>query len=101
MKLAMAVTEPLSSMSLPNRAPSRNSGKNCARNVAALVMKVWVQLASSGSPAKAAASRAAAGASRSTLQPRSASQISNAKPSKMPIRPIASDAFQQFVEIEG
>ena len=32
MNSAMAVTEPLSSMSLPNSAPSRNSGKNCARN---------------------------------------------------------------------
>ena len=40
MKCAMAVTEPLSSMSLPNSAPSRNSGKNCARKFAALPMKV-------------------------------------------------------------
>ena len=30
MKLAIAATEPLSSISLPNSAPSRNSGKNCA-----------------------------------------------------------------------
>src|SRR5262245_4238520 len=100
MKLAMAETEPLSSISLPNRAPSRNNGKNCARKVAAAVMKVCVQVASSGSPAKAAA-RAAAGASSSTLQPRSASHISSASPSRMPIRPMASDAFQQLVEIEG
>src|SRR5207344_3356744 len=100
-KPAIAETEPLSSMSLPNRAPSRKSGKNCARKVAALNMKVWVQLASSGSPANAAASSAAAGASSSTLQPRSASQISSARPSRIPIRPIVSDAFQQFVEIEA
>jgi hypothetical protein len=42
----MAATDPLFSMSLPNRAPSRNNGKNCARNSAALPMKVWVQWAS-------------------------------------------------------
>src|SRR4051794_16947549 len=100
-KSAIAETEPLSSMSLPNKAPSRNNGKNCARKVAALNMKVWVQLARSGSPEKAAASRAAAGASSSTLQPRSASQISSARPSRIPIRPMMSDAFQQFVEIEA
>jgi hypothetical protein len=40
---AMAATEPLSSISLPNRAPSRKIGKNCARKVAALPMKVCVQ----------------------------------------------------------
>ena len=39
-------------MSLPNTAPSRNSGKNCARKRAALPMKICVQLASSGSPAE-------------------------------------------------
>ena len=59
MNCAIALTEPLSSISLPNSAPSRNSGKNCARNCAALPMKVWVQCASSGSPAKAAATSAA------------------------------------------
>src|SRR5262245_11458397 len=101
MKLAIAETEPLSSISLPNSAPSRNNGKNCARKVAAALMKVCVQVASSGSPAKAAAMRAAAGASSSTLQPRSASHISSARPSRMPIMPIASDAFQELVEIEG
>src|SRR3954453_22507680 len=100
-KSAIAETEPLSSMSLPNKAPSRNNGKNCPGKVAPLNIKVWVRLASSGSPAKAAASRAAAGASSSTLQPRSASQISRARPSRIPIRPMMSDAFQQFVEIEG
>jgi hypothetical protein len=99
MKPAMAETQPLSSMSLPNRAPSRNNGKNCARKAAALLMKVCVQLASSGSMANAAATRAAAGASRSTLQPRSASQMSSASPSRIPISPIVSDAFQQRVEI--
>ncbi len=66
----MALTEPLSSISLPNSAPSRNSGKNCATKRAALPMKVCVQCASSGSPAKAAAISAAAGASSSTDQPR-------------------------------
>src|SRR5499427_5325238 len=101
MKLAMAETQPLSSMSLPNSAPSRNNGKNCARKAAALPMKVCVQLASSGSMANAAASRPAAGASRSTLQPRSASQMSSASPSRIPISPMVSDAFQQRVEIEG
>ena len=69
MHLAMAATEPLSSISLPNNAPSRNSGKNCATNCAALLMKVCVQLASNGSRETAAASSAAAGASSSTLQP--------------------------------
>ena len=33
MNRATAVTEPLSSISLPNSAPSRNIGKNCARKV--------------------------------------------------------------------
>ena len=79
MQSAIAETEPLSSISLPNSAPSRNSGKNCARNCAALPMKVCVQCASSGSPAKAAAISAAAGASSSTLQPRKASQTSSAE----------------------
>ncbi len=66
----MASTAPLSSISLPKTAPSRNSGKNCPTNWAALPMNVCVQLASRGSPAKAAATRAASGASSSTLQPR-------------------------------
>src|SRR5262245_25406763 len=101
MKPAMADTQPLSSMSLPNRAPSRNNGKNCARKVAAPPMKVWVQLASSGSSANAAASRAAAGARRSTLQPRSASQISSANPSRIPMRPMVSYALEQLVEVKG
>src|SRR5262245_33116361 len=101
MKPAMAETQPLSSMSLPNKAPSRNNGKNCARKAAALPMKVWVQLASSGSIANAAASRAAAGASSRTLQPRNASQMSSASPSRIPISAMVSDAFQQRVEIEG
>ncbi|MEH2539545.1 hypothetical protein V1287_003479 [Bradyrhizobium sp. AZCC 1699] len=70
MKLAIAATEPLSSISLPNRAPSRNSGKNWARKPAALTMKVWVQWASSGSRENSAATSAASGASSSTLQPR-------------------------------
>src|SRR6476619_6011138 len=100
-KSAIADTESLSSMSLPNKAPSRNNGKNCARKVAALNMKVWVQLASSGSPENAAAMSAAAGASSSTLQPRSASQISRARPKRIPISPMRSHAFQQLVEIEA
>src|SRR5262245_6732334 len=60
-------TEPLSSISLPNRAPSRKSGKNCARNFAAPPMKVSVQWARSGSPDAAVATSAAAGANSSTL----------------------------------
>jgi hypothetical protein len=70
MNPAIVSTEPLSSISLPNRAPRRKSGKNCARNFAAPPMKVSVQWASSGSPAAAAATSAAAGANSSTLQPR-------------------------------
>src|SRR6516225_247207 len=101
MKPAMADTQPLSSMSLPNSAPSRNNGKNCARKAAALPMKVCVQLASSGSSANAAASRAAAGARRSTLQPRSASHMSSANPSRIPMRPMVSYALEQLVEVEG
>src|SRR5262245_58044695 len=46
-KLAIASTEPLSSMSFPNKAPSRNSGKNCAGNWAPPTMKTWVQCARS------------------------------------------------------
>ena len=70
MYLAIEVTEPESSMSLPNRAPRRKIGKNCMTNCAALAMKVCVQCASSGSPANAAARIAAAGASKRMLQPR-------------------------------
>jgi hypothetical protein len=70
MYLAIELTEPESSMSLPNRAPRRKIGKNCMTNCAALAMKVCVQWASSGSPASAAARIAAAGASRRMLQPR-------------------------------
>ena len=58
------------------------------QNRAALPMKVCVQWASSGSPAKPAARIAAAGASRSTLQPRYASQISSPRATRMPSNPI-------------
>ena len=75
MKSATADTERLSSMSLPKTAPRRKIGKNWARKRAALPMKICVQLASSGSPPNAAATRAAAGASSNTLQPRKASQM--------------------------
>ena len=70
MKSAIAETEPLSSMSLPNTAPSRKIGKNCATNCAALPMKVCVQLANSGWRDTAAATSAAAGANSNTLPPR-------------------------------
>ncbi len=36
---AIAVTNPLSSISLPNSAPSRKFGKNCIRKRDALLMK--------------------------------------------------------------
>src|SRR5262249_50893048 len=97
-------TEPLSSISLPNKAPSRKIGKNWARNVAALPMKVWVQWASSGSPAKRAATMAASGASSSTLQPRKASQTTRPSPARMPTRPgrVIGSAFgQQQVDMGG
>jgi hypothetical protein len=45
-------------------------GKNFMMKLAAPPMKVWVQLASSGSPESAAASSAASGVRSSTLQPR-------------------------------
>ena len=88
MNCAIAATEPLSSMSFPKSAPSRNSGKNCAKNPAAAPMKVCVQCASSGSPAASAAIRPAAGASTSTLQPRNDSQTSAPRPSRMPASPM-------------
>ena len=69
-KAAMASTEPLASISLPNSAPSRNSGKNCATNVAAVPMKICVQLASTGCPASTAASSAQSGARIRMDQPR-------------------------------
>src|SRR5687768_17133280 len=100
MKPAIVETKPLSSMSLPNKAPRRNSGKNWAMKPAALPMKVWVQWASRGSPAKEAAMRAATGARRRTLQPRKASQMRSRRPSRIPIRPMASYALEQLVEIE-
>ncbi len=80
MKPAIAVTEPLSSISLPNTAPSRNSGKNCRMKPAAEPMNVIVQFASSGSRAATAAISAAIGASTSTLQPRNDSQTRTPKP---------------------
>ena len=70
MASAIAVTEPLSAMSLPNSAPRRNKGKNWATKPAAPPMKVCVQWASSGSPAAAAVTMAAAGASSRMLLPR-------------------------------
>src|SRR3984957_2247905 len=94
------VTEPLSSISLPNSAPSKKIGKNWARKRAVPPMKVWVQWASSGSPAKRAATSAAAGASSSTLQLRNAKVRSNNRPSAIPSRPMKSDALQQEVEVE-
>src|SRR5258706_7379753 len=101
-KLAIAATEPLSSISLPNSAPSRNSGKNCARKPAALAMKVCVQWASSGSRENSAAIKALSGASSSTLQPRNANEISRPSPIRMPRNPntVITSAFrEQHVEI--
>ncbi len=89
MKRAIAATEPLSSISLPNTAPSRNSGKNCATNPAPEPMNVCVQCASSGSAESAATSSPAAGASSSTLQPRNDSHIRTASARRMPNSPIA------------
>ncbi len=102
MKLAIAATDPLSSISLPNSAPSRNSGKNCARKPAALAMKVWVQWASSGSRENSAAIKAATGASSNTLQPRNANAIKRPSPIRMPRSPdtVMASAFrEQHVEI--
>src|ERR1700761_4861623 len=104
MKFAIAPTEPEPSISLPNNAPSRNSGKNCARKPDALPMKVTVQCASNGSREKKAAIKAASGASSSTLQPRKASQIKRPSPIRMPRSPdavIASALRQQHVDISG
>ncbi len=70
MNSAMAETAPQSSINFPNSAPSRNKGKNCARKAAVPPMKICVQLASSGKPAKTTAINAPAGASNNTLQPR-------------------------------
>src|SRR5215467_10261351 len=95
----MAWTDPLSSMSLPNSAPSRNIGKNCAMNCAALPMKVCVQWASRGSPAKAAATIATAGARSSTLHPRNESQIRRARATRIPTRPMASNLLQEDIQI--
>src|SRR5215813_10153850 len=100
MNLAMAWTDPLSSISLPNNAPSRNIGKNCATNCAALPMKVCVQWASRGSPAKAAATIATAGAMRSTLHPRNDSQIRRPRATRIPTRPMSSNLLQEDVQID-
>src|SRR5262249_47624382 len=99
MKWAMAWTDPLSSISLPNSAPSRNIGKNCAMNCAALPMKVCVQWASRGSPAKAAATIATTGARRSTLHPRNESQIRRPRATRIPTRPTASNLLQEDIQI--
>ena len=96
MNRAIAATEPLSSISLPKTAPSRNSGKNCRMKPAAAPMNVMVQLASSGSCAAAAAISAATGASTSTLQPRNDSQTSTgqAEQDAEQSEPMASDPVQ-------
>src|SRR5271157_2757791 len=90
MKAVIAETEPLSSISLPNSAPSKKIGKNCMTNCAALAMNVCVQCASSGSREKSAAAMAARGASRRTLQPLNASQIRRPSPTRIPARPMRS-----------
>src|SRR5689334_3207757 len=100
MKCAIAWTEPLSSISLPNSAPSRNIGKNCAMNCAALPMKVCVQWASRGSPEKAAATIATAGARSSTLHPRNESQTRRPRAMRIPARPMASNVLQQDIQID-
>src|SRR5215470_5491171 len=104
MKLAIAWTDPLSSISLPNSAPSRNIGKNCAMNCAALPMNVCVQWASRGSPANAAATIATAGARRSTLQPRNESQTRRPRATRIPTRPkisdMASHLLQEDVQVD-
>ena len=105
MKLAIAATEPQSSISLPNSAPSRKSGKNWARKPAALRMNVCVQCARIGSCEKNAATTAAIGASRRTLQPLNASQIRRPSPTRIPARPTRSGRLisalrQQFVEVD-
>src|SRR6516165_10627597 len=105
MKSAMAAIDPESSMSLPKRAPSKKSGKNWAKNPAALRMKVCVQCARMGSCANRAAVTAAMGASRRTLHPLKASQIRTPRPTSIPRRPmrseplIVSDLRQQNVEV--
>src|SRR5690242_5510006 len=63
-------------------------------------MKVWVQCARSGSRAKAAAIRAAAGARRSALQPRKDSQTRSPSPARMPRRPMRSAQFAQSGDVE-
>src|SRR5215831_11461741 len=98
MKPAMVCTDPLSSMSFPNNAPSRKIGKNCAMNCAALPMNVCVQWASSGSPANAAATIATAGASSSTLQPRNDSQTSRPRATTIPTRPKTSDMASHLLQ---
>src|SRR5262249_16002008 len=85
---AMAALEPLSSISFPKRAPSRKIGKNRARKPPDAPMNVFVQWASSGSPAVAATTSAAPGARTSTLQPRNDSQTRRPNPSRTPISPI-------------
>ena len=101
MKLAIAETEPLSSMSFPNSAPRRKIGKNCDTKCVAPPMKVCVQCASKGSRAKAAAIRAAAGASNKTLQPLYANQMRPQSETRMPTRPIASDPLEKDVKIKS
>src|SRR5262249_20270376 len=58
------------------------------------------QWASRGSPAKAAATIATAGASRSTLQPRNESQTSRPRATRIPASPMTSDLLQEDVQID-
>ncbi len=100
MKSAMAVIEPLSSISLPKSAPSRNSGKNCARKRAAPFMKVWVQWASTGSPAKSAATTSAKRRQQQHAPAPEGEPDQQPEPNQNAEKPHPSDPFQQDIEIE-
>jgi hypothetical protein len=85
---AMESAAPLSSMSLPNTPPSRNSGKKLVMKPPVPRIKVSVHLASSGSPEKAAAKIAAAGAANSNEKPLKARKISKPRLTRMPTSPM-------------
>ena len=80
---------------LAEDGPEQKQRKELSEKAAAAPMKVCVQWARRGSPENAAAMSAAAGASKSTLQPRKANATRSPRPSRMPSRPMASDALQQ------
>src|SRR5258708_26281898 len=89
---AMTRAEPESSMTLPNSAPSMNSGKNFPRYLPSSAMNICVYVPSSSGvvpPLKSTAINAMIGASSRTLMPRYARYINSPRDRQIPKMEIA------------